>query len=146
MNVAGGFRSSLFYILSFAVFLAAVPAFAGAAVSAKYLQPRGRHIVWIIEIPNPPPEAVIVTQKIPPGSEITGSSHSLSSYDKENGIAKWLLNSVPPGTLKMEIKISSPIRKKGEIHGDVLFKDDQADRTFSIFLKPRLKKKALEGC
>ena len=124
----------------------AAPALAGPSISARYMQPRGDHIKWKIKVPSPPPAAVIVTQYILPGSEILETSHPLSSYDKEKGVAKWLLTSISPGMLKMEIKISKPIMKKGEIHGEVMFKDDSDNTTASIFLKPRTVKKALEGC
>lgn len=134
------------HMLLIAVFFTAVPAFAGTAVSARYLQPRGTHIKWRIGIPTPAPAAVIVTQYILPGSDIIESSHPVSSYDKKKGIAKWLLSSIPSGSLKMEMKISTPIRKKGEIHGEVLFKDAFLNTTASIFIKPGLRKKAVEGC
>ncbi len=121
-------------------------ALAGPSISARYVKPRGDHIKWKIKVPSPPPAAVIVTQYILPGSDILESSHPLSSYDKEKGVAKWLLSPIPSGLLKMEMKISKPIRKKGEIHGEVMFKDDSDNTTASIFMKPRTVKKAVEGC
>ena len=120
---------------------------AGTSISARYLQPRGAHIEWTIDIPSPPPAAVIVTQYILPGSDILESSHPLSSYDKGKGIAKWLLTSIAPGSLKMEMSISEPITKKGEIHGEVMFQDEaQRTTASSIFMNPRTMKKAVEGC
>ena len=121
-------------------------AFADATISARYTRPRGHHIKWGIRIPFPPPAAVIVIQYILPGSDILESSHPLSSYDKEKGIAKWLITPSSSLTLKMDMKISKPIRKKGEIHGEVLFKDESQNTTASIFMKPKAKKKAFEGC
>lgn len=121
-------------------------AFADTSISARYVQPRGDHIVWKIRVPSPPPAAVIVTQYILPGSEILESSHPLSSFDKEKGIAKWLFPSISPGTLRMEMTISKPIRKKGEIHGEVMFKDESQNTTASIFMKVKTKKRAVEGC
>jgi len=126
--------------------IAAVPALAGMAISARYLQPRGNQIKWVISIPNPAPSAVIVTQYIRPGSDILASSHSVGSYDREKGIVKWLLTSVEPGTLQMEMEISLPIRRKGEIHGEVLFKGEFANTTASMFMDFRPRKKAVEGC
>lgn len=119
---------------------------ADRSFSARYVKPRGDHIKWEVRIPSPPPAAVIVTQYILPGSEILYSSHPLSSYNKKKGVAKWLLTSISPGLLKMDIKISKPIRKKGEIHGEVLFKDASQNTTSSIFMAPKTVKKALEGC
>ena len=122
-------------------------AFGDAIISARYLQPRGEHIVWEILIPSPPPAAVIVTQYILPGSEILASSHPLSSYDRVGGVAKWLFSSISPGTLKMDMTITKPIHKKGEIHGEVLFQDESQQTTASIFMRPvRTVKKAVEGC
>lgn len=126
--------------------LTAVSVFAGTTISAGYTQARGAHIKWKIRVPSPPPAAVIVTQYILPGSDILESSHTLSSYDKEKGVAKWLITPVAPGRLKMEMKISMPIRKKGEIQGEILFKDASQNTTASVFMKPRARRKALEGC
>ncbi len=137
----------VFAILLFIVVCASVAAHAGTSIYARYLQPRGRHIIWKIQVPSPPPAAIIVTQYILPGSEILDLSHPLSSYDQESGIAKWLLTSISPGTLEMKMTISKPIRKKGEIHGEVMFKDESRNTTASIFMKPTaVKRKAVEGC
>ena len=119
---------------------------AETSISARYKQPRGNHIQWKIKVPSPPPAAVLVIQYIIPGSEIISSSHPLSSYDKEKGVAKWLITSLSPGVLKMDMKVSKPIRKKGEIHGEVMFKDASQNTTASMFMKPKPKKRAVEGC
>lgn len=137
---------SLALIVAFAGGLL-LPAFADSVISARYLQPRGEHIVWEILVPSPPPAAVIVRQYIRPGSKIVASSHPLSSYDQEAGVAKWLFSGIAPGTLRMEMTLDLPIRKKGEIHGEVMFKDESQKTTASIFLDPqRTIKKAVEGC
>ena len=133
-------------IMTIAAFLAG-KALAGTSISARYLQSRGEHIVWEIQVPSPPPAAVIVTQYILPGSEVLESSHPLSSYDREGGIAKWLIMSISPGTLKMEMTVSKPIRQKGEIHGEVIFQDESQNTTASIFMRPaKTVKRKLEGC
>lgn len=133
-------------ILIMAAIVGGASALAGPSISARYLQPRGAHITWKIQVPSPAPAAVLVTQYILPGSDILESSHPLSSYDKERGIAKWLLSPVSPGDLRMEMKLSMPIRTKGEIHGEVMFQDDAHNTTASIFMEPKTVKKALEGC
>ena len=137
---------SLIAIMTIAACLAGA-VFAGPSISARYLQSRGDHIVWEIIVPSPPPAAVIVTQYILPDSEVLESSHPLSSYDKEGGIAKWLITSISPGILKMEMTVSKPIRQKGEIHGEVMFQDESRNTTASKFMRPaRTVKKKLEGC
>lgn len=141
-------RTNVLRCVLFGIFAVCLTASAGAdpTISARYVQPRGSHIKWKVRVPSPPPEAVLVIQYILPGSDILQTSHPLSSYDKEKGIAKWLITSISPGLLKMDMKISKPIRKKGEIHGEVMFKDASQNTTASIFMKPRTVKKALEGC
>lgn len=124
----------------------AASALAGPSISARYLQPRGDRITWKIQVPSPAPAAVLVTQYILPGSDILESSHPLSSYDKDKGIAKWLLSPVSPGVLRMEMKLSMPIINKGEIRGEVMFQDDRHNTTASIFMEPKTVKKAFEGC
>ena len=126
--------------------LTAVPTLAGTAISARYLQPRGNKIRWVISIPAPPPAAVIVTQYIRPGSEIVTSSHPVGSHDRQKGIVKWLLTPPASGSLEMEMQISLPIRRKGEIHGEVLFKDEFDQTTASIFMQSQPRKMAVEGC
>jgi len=122
-------------------------AFAEMPVAARYLQARGDHLVWEIDIPSPPPAAVIVKQYILPGSEILASSRSLTSYDKEAGLAKWLIMPLSPGTLTMEMTVSIPILHKGQIHGEVMFRDASQNTTASIFMRPaKTVKKKLEGC
>ena len=121
-------------------------AFAGESISARYTHPRGGHIKWKIKIPKSLPAAVIVIQYIRPGTEILESSHPLSSYDKEKGIAKWLITPSSSTTLRMDMKISKHIRKKGEIRGEVMFKDESQNTTASIFMEPKARKSVFEGC
>ncbi|MHB8811465.1 MAG: hypothetical protein ACYC9M_15860 [Desulfobulbaceae bacterium] len=121
-------------------------ALAGSPISARYLKPRGDHITWKIRVPSPAPAAVLVTQYILPGSDILESSHPLSSYDKEKGIAQWLLSPVSPGVLRMEMKLSKPIPIEGKIHGEVMFHDDSHNTIASIVMEPKPVKKAFEGC
>jgi hypothetical protein len=148
-NLRNGILKKIFYssalVIAMATFFAAA-SFGGTSINARYIEPRGNHIIWKIKVPSPPPAAVIVIQHILPGSEILESSHPLSSYDKEAGIAKWLLSSISPGTLKMDMKISKPILRKGQIHGEVMFKDESQKTTASIFLEPRTVRRAVEGC
>lgn len=120
----------------------------GAAqeIAARYSQPRGTQISWQISIPSPPPAAVIVSQSIPPGTVITGSSPAYSSYDQDTGIAKWLLTNVQAGTITMSMELATPIRKKGEIHGKIIFQDQRAQAIAEGFMTLQSKKKAIEGC
>ncbi len=122
------------------------PAIGSEKIRARFTQPRGTHITWKIKIPSPAPAAVIVNQYIRPGSSINGSSHPVNAYDKQKGVAKWILTGIKPGTLKMYMKIDKPIRKKGEIRGEIIFQDQNANTIASVLMKPKAKKKAIEGC
>lgn len=140
----------LYYIvlLCCVLYLPSVGVAFGAEITARYSQPRGTKIKWSITIPNPPPAAVIVIQMIPPGTDILSASPAYSSYDKKTGTAKWLLSGVYPGKVVMSMQLSQPIRKKGEIHGKIIFQDQSAKSTAStsMVLTPKAKKKAIEGC
>jgi len=139
----------IFFFLIFFFLICVSPAAAtGREITARYSQPRGTKITWSINIPTPPPEAVIVIQQIPPGTDIVSSTPAYSSYNKKTGTAKWLLSGVRPGTFVMKMKLSAPIRKKGEIHGKIIFQDQSARATAStsMVLTPKARKKAIEGC
>lgn len=135
-------------ILFFVIGLPLGASGADAEITARYSQPRGTSIKWSITIPNPPPAAVIVIQMIPPGTDILSATPAYSSFDKKTGTAKWLLSGVYPGKVVMKMKLSKPIRKKGEIHGKIMFQDQSAKSTAStsMVLTPKAKKKAIEGC
>lgn len=116
-------------------------------IRARFTEPRGTYITWWVKIPNPAPAAVLVNQYIRPGTKILESSHPVSSYDSEKGLAKWLLTGIKPGKLKMFMKIDKPILKKGQIKGEIIFQDQNANTIASVFMKnKRAKKKAIEGC
>ncbi len=117
-----------------------------AEIRARYSQPRGTKISWKIHIPSPPPAAVIVLQSIPPGTIIKNSSPSHSSYDSASGTVKWLLSAVQPGTIKMKMELGRPIRKKGEIHGKIIFQDTSSRAIAEGSMTSKNKKKAIEGC
>lgn len=126
--------------------IACGPAIGSGKISARFTEPRGTHIRWKIIIPSPAPAAVIVNQYIRPGSNINESSHPVSSYDQKKGVAKWILKGIQPGSLRMDMKIDKPIRKKGEIRGEIIFQDQNANTIASVFMKQKAKKKAIEGC
>lgn len=121
------YTSILILLSCFLVLLSTQIAFSSSEeITARYLQPRGTKISWKIFIPSPPPAAVIVTQSIPAGTVIKSSSPQFNSYDQEAGTAKWLLDNVTPGTVIMKMELDTPIRKKGEISGEIIFQDQTA--------------------
>jgi len=121
---------------------------AGGEITARYSQPRGKKIRWSVVVPDPAPAAMIVIQNIPPGTDIISARPAFSSYDKRSGVVKWLLSGIEPGRRVMTMKLSVPIRRKGEIHGRIIFQDSasRATASTSMVLIPKAIKKAIEGC
>ncbi|MCI5210642.1 MAG: hypothetical protein D3910_18055, partial [Candidatus Electrothrix sp. ATG2] len=102
-------------------------------VYARYTQPRGKKISWHLAIPQAPPAVVILIQNIPPGTTLLTSSPSFHSYDQEAGTVKWLLTDLQPGEIPMHMELDTPILKKGEISGEILFEDRTEDPIFWLF-------------
>ncbi len=151
MNLSGGatLSSWLTSLCLLALFLLIAPlcqAAGLAEINARYSQPRGTKIGWQIHIPSPAPAAVIVLQTIPPGTVVKSCTPQQSSYDSATGTVKWLLTKVRPGTIKMRMELDRPIRKKGEIHGKIIFQDNVAQPTASKVMTLKSRTKAIEGC
>ena len=102
-------------------------------VSAHYSEPRGTEISWQLSIHKEPPAVVIMIQNIPPGITLLTSTPPFHSYDQEAGTVKWLLTDLEPGELSMNMELDIPIRKKGEISGELLFEDTSEDPIFWLF-------------
>ncbi|MCI5144017.1 MAG: hypothetical protein D3923_00480 [Candidatus Electrothrix sp. AR3] len=90
-----------------------------AGITARYSQPRGTQIKWQITIPESPPAAVIIIQRIPPQTVVLKSSPTYHSHDQATGTVKWLLTNIQPGKISMSMELDKPIMKKGEIHGEI---------------------------
>lgn len=54
-------------------------------------------------------------------------------YDRETGMVKWLLTDVEPGKISMKMELDTPIRKKGEISGEIIFEDKSKDSIVWLF-------------
>ncbi|WLE98075.1 MAG: helix-turn-helix domain-containing protein [Candidatus Electrothrix communis] len=102
-------------------------------ISARYSQPRGKEISWHLSIPSAAPAVVILIQNIPPGTTLLTSSPPYHSYDQEAGTVKWLLTDLEPGKLPMNMELDIPIKKKGEISGELLFENRSEDPIFWLF-------------
>ena len=88
-------------------------------LSARYSQPRGKSIAWHIQVPEAPPAALIIIQHIPPGTAVLEASPPYHSYDQEAGTIKWLLTDLQPGAFPMTMELDRPIKKQGEISGEI---------------------------
>lgn len=138
----------LFALLFFCLLFSPAKSAENKVISARYSKPRGNNIKWHISIPSPPPAAVIVIQSIPPGTIVETSSPSHQSYDPETGTVKWLLTGVHPGKISMKMKLDTPILKKGEIRGQIIFQDKSKKPIAFVFMTPTKKTRtmAIEGC
>jgi transcriptional regulator with XRE-family HTH domain len=104
-----------------------------ASVSARYSQARGENISWNLTVRQTPPAVVMMIQNIPAGTTLLTSSPPYHSYDQETGTVKWLLTDLQPGTFPMSMELDIPIRKKGEISGELLFESTSEDSFFWLF-------------
>ena len=102
-------------------------------VSARYSEPRGTEISWQLSIHQEPQTVVIMIQNIPPEITLLTSTPPYHSYDQKAGTVKWLLTDLEPGKLPMSMELDTPIRKKGEISGELLFEDTSEDPIFWLF-------------
>ena len=124
---------------------------AGSVCQAEERQVAGRYkvngntILHTITIPTQPPVAVIVVQYLPPGTSITSTDPSYSSYDKTTGEVKWLLKGVPPGLLQIRLTLAHEV-DKDKVRAEALFKDALGgSSTYTLTPQP-MKRKTIEGC
>ena len=75
---------------------------AATEVKAHYTSAQGKTITLKLAVGNPPPNTIIVIQKVPPGAKIIRSTPPHKSYKKKRGEVKWLIKK--PATGKMSIQ------------------------------------------
>ncbi len=80
-------------------------------VSGRYVGVQGRDVVLELTISAPPPATIIVKQKLPAGVTIIKSQPPIKSYNKKHRVAKWLLNNVRPGRLRISFTLSRVVRR-----------------------------------
>ena len=108
---------------------------AGDLVSAKYISSESQKIVMELKIQPPAPNTVIVIQHLPKGTGIKQSDPPFDKYNPKRCEAKWLLRKVKPGTLRISMETTGPV-KSGEIRGEIRYKDPSTGKMSKIHVSP----------
>lgn len=91
------------------------------AVTAGYRQAAGTELIVEITIGFPSPSSLILAQRLPPGTRVLNSSPAANSVNTATGEAKWLLHSVSPGSLRIEMTLDRAV-EAGEVSAEIRFK------------------------
>jgi len=121
------------------VFLLAVimpgNASADTLVQCRYLKAEGTNIELRLDIASPPPVSVILAQNLPPGVTITDARPQFNKFNKKQGVVKWLLKDVAPGSLVVHMRLSRPIQAD-EIRGEIRYMDPAVGKMIKIKVRP----------
>lgn len=112
----------LFTILLYNLSLPAANARGSELVTCKYLASSGKRIELQIGVASPPPATLIVTQRLPRGTSVIGSSPKVKKINAKQGIVKWLLKRVQPGSFVLSLTLDQPLAP-GMISGELQYKN-----------------------
>ncbi len=96
--------AALLLCLSFSV-----QAHAVGIVSGRYLSITATEITLEIKVGSPAPASIIIIQHLPQGTTPTAADPPYKKFNTKKGEVRWLLRKVPPGTLTVRLKLSSPV-------------------------------------
>lgn len=102
------FRLSLFLGVML-VYLHPLPT-AATEVKAHYTSAQGKTINLELAVGNPPPNTIIVIQKVPPGAKIVRSTPPHKSYKKKRGEVKWLIKKPATGKMNIQFQLKNPVQ------------------------------------
>ncbi len=118
-------------IFSLCLFITPGISNAGAKITGQYLKNSGKEIVLQLRIANPPPTSIIVLQRIPIGSGVSGSSPEYQKFKQDKGELKWLLRQPSAGQLNIRLYLKKPIQA-GSVSASVRYKDPRDGTTQMI--------------
>jgi hypothetical protein len=79
------------------------------SVTARFLRLGGSILAVEINVGSPPPSSLILVQHLPPGTRLLDSSPAVNNVNAEKGEAKWLLHSISPGRLVVEMTLDRAV-------------------------------------
>ena len=82
---------------------------AATEITAHYARAQGKTIVLKLAVGNPPPNTIIVIQKVPPGAKLVRSTPPHKSYREEVGEIKWLIKKPAVGNQSIQIQLKNPV-------------------------------------
>jgi hypothetical protein len=94
---------------------------ASAALAARYLEAEGTQLTIEINPGSPPPASLILVQRLPSGVRLLNSSPAANNINTDRGEIKWLLHSIPPGSLLVEMTLDRAVADD-EISAEIRFK------------------------
>jgi hypothetical protein len=124
-------RVAIVSFLLIAVF--AAPCWSASQVSGHYTSSSGKQISLAITVGSPPPQSLIVTQKLPAGTTIIKSRPPYKKLNKKTE-AKWLLNGLKPGVITISMELDRPV-KSGEIKATLRFRNRQTGKMTSLTIR-----------
>lgn len=88
----------------------AVQAHAVGIVSGRYLTRTATELALEIKVGTPAPASIIIIQHLPPGTALAAADPPYKKYNAHKGEVRWLLRKVQPGTLTVQLKLSTPVK------------------------------------
>ncbi len=118
-------------IFSLCLFITPGSSIAEAKITGQYLKNSGKEIVLQLRIANPAPTSIIVLQRIPIGTGISGSAPEYQKFKQNKGELKWLLRQPSAGQLNIHLYLKKPVQA-GSVAASVRYKDPQSGIVQSV--------------
>lgn len=87
-----------------------VQAWAVGVVSGRYLSRTAKELILEIKVGSPAPATLIIIQHLPPGTMPAAANPPYKKINVQKGEVRWLLRKVQPGTLTVQLKLSTPVK------------------------------------
>jgi len=87
-----------------------VQAHAVGIVSGRYHTRTATELTLEVNLGSPTPVNLIIIQQLPPGTAPASANPPYKKYNAKKGEVRWLLRKVQPGTLRVQLKLSSPVK------------------------------------
>ena len=87
-----------------------VQAHAVGIVSGRYLTRTATELTLEIKVGSPAPVSLIIIQHLPPGTALAEANPPYKKYNAKKGEIRWLLREIHPGTLTVQLKLSTPVK------------------------------------
>lgn len=113
----------------------AAPVLARELVSCRYLVASGSRIELEVTIGTPPPATLIITQALPPGVTVTGTTPQVKKFSQRPGEAKWLIMGSGPGTTVIVMTLSKAVQA-GQLGGEMIYNDPATGATIRMPITP----------
>jgi hypothetical protein len=108
-------------LFALGILLPALSHAASVPVAARYLQAEGTRLTVEINPGSSPPSSLILVQRLPPGVQLLSSSPAANNVNTGKGEVKWLLHSIPPGSMLVEMTLDRAVAGD-EVSAEIRFK------------------------